>query len=61
MFQYSTEVVIKELNECMRSAKDLQAYVENNIAYSSSDFINRLFDYYEGHEYCSVISDLQLD
>ena len=31
MFQYSTEVVIKELHECTRSAKDLYAYVDSNM------------------------------
>ncbi|KAL5515227.1 hypothetical protein EMCRGX_G000363 [Ephydatia muelleri] len=57
MFQYSTEVVIKELHECTRSAKDLYAYVDSNMGISSSDVINRLFGCYEQHEYSSVISD----
>ena len=56
MFQYSTEVVIKELHECTCSANDLRAYVESKIGISSSDVINRLFGCYEQYEY-SVISD----
>ena len=57
MFQYSTEVVIKELHKCMRSAKDLHAYVEGKMGISSSDVINHLFGCYKQHEYSSVISD----
>ena len=60
MFQYSTEVVIKELHECMRSAKDLHAYVDSNMSIYSSDVVNHLFGYYEQHEYSSVISDFAI-
>ena len=56
MFQYSTEVVISQLNRCVDSATDLQAYLENNVGDCSSEVINRLFSRYDGREY-SVISD----